>query len=106
MKSHQPTADIISKYVYDRNETHINRSGQTVHEYGYYGDLELNYALLDLAEAGFKRIRTNSETYHLFSTELLSGVSFCEGDVYIVQYQSIEELERARVETIKFYKNN
>lgn len=107
MKDYKDTEKIIYNFISFENGTHLNSRGNTVHEFSRINDNYEAQAQHALMKAGFFPIKTNSSyTVDLFNREMLSNVSFCEGDIYIVQYQTEFEFDAAKANAIQFYQNN
>lgn len=105
---YKETEKLISRFVSGEIGTHKSVTGLTVHEYrGFdstHGFPEIRHLIKN---HGFESIPTGSNyCAECFSREMLSCVSSCEGDVYIVQYESAEEMEAERQRAIEFYTNN
>jgi hypothetical protein len=108
MKTYKETEKLIVRFVSDEIGTHQNAAGFTVHKYrGFdstHGFPEIRHLIKN---HGFESIPTGSNyCAECFSREMLSCVSSCEGDVYIIQYESIEELESEKKRAEEFYANN
>jgi hypothetical protein len=104
---YKETEGLISKYISNETGSHRSHSGNTVHRYFRLNDYSIDRVSAVLMENGFTTIPTgSSHTREFFSEKYLSNVTYCEGDFYIVQFESPQELHEQREKSIAWYKEN
>lgn len=104
---YKETEELISKYISNETGSHKSDSGHTVYRYFRLNDYSIDRVSAALMENGFTTIPTNSShTWEFFSERYLSNVTYCEGDFYIVQFETLQELAEQREKSIAWYKEN
>lgn len=101
---YKETEKLITKVISNEVGTHLNMWGKLVHEYFGFNDESLDHMFWILTDSGFEVMESCSHCIEFWSVKYLSSVSFCEGDVYIVQFETIDEFEQSKEQTIQFYK--
>ena len=89
--------------------THENKFGDTVYRFFKIGfsNYNVDVAFHRLVNNGYNVIETKSNhTFDMFNEKTLSNVSQCEGDFYIVLFDSIDDFNRHKDLANKFYKDN
>ena len=104
--TYKDTEKLIEKYIGHETGTHES-NGHIIHKYFRLSNWSIDSVSAILVSNGFKPIQTSSSyTRDFFSEKYLSEVSYCEGDFYIVQYDSVEDLNAGKNRAIEFYKEN
>ena len=104
--TYKDTEKLIERYIGYETGTHES-NGHTVHRFFRIDSYSIDRVAMALRNNGFTTIPTSSSyTRDFFSEKYLSEVSYCEGDFYIIQYDSIEDLVAGKKRGIKFYKEN
>lgn len=94
--------DILDKYI-DMNYVsyHRNIIGIEVARYSDHIDFSYDY-MEELRNIGFEKIADND----VMSEKYLCGISYCEGDVMVVYYESVNQFNEEKQRAIEFHKNN
>ncbi|WP_346938124.1 hypothetical protein [uncultured Clostridium sp.] len=79
------------------------REGSTLY-YGMASNSDLFYS--KCKECGFDNVEFNYYQVALFNDELLSTISYTEGDVYLEVFETKESYLEGKEKFIKWYKEN
>lgn len=98
----KPIYDILNKYI-DMSyvQYHKNVNGIEIAKYSDSRDYS-PYYMCELCRIGFEWVEYND----IMSAEYLCGISYCEGDLMIAYYKDIDEFNKEKERTIKFYRDN
>ena len=101
--------NLLRGCITDELSTHKSKDGFIVHRYFKLGfsDSPGLTAALRLKGNGYKSVNTHSNhSFDMFNENMLSNVSYCEGDFYIVVFESLEDFNSHKQSAIEFYKEN
>lgn len=98
----------INFIVYSGNN-HKNREGKTVYSYAYNPFRDV-YHFQQKVENFFKNGKQlptgNSHIFDFYDVENLINISYCEGDVYVLFFDSINDLKNSVKSAMQFYAEN
>lgn len=100
--------NLLNGCITNELSTHESKDGFLVHRYFKlgYGSQDIT-AAIRLRTNGYEAINTNTGlSFDMFNEKTLSNVSYCEGDVGIVVFGSLEEFNKNKQSAIEFYKEN
>lgn len=76
-----------------------NRHGDYMLSGHWFSDLSYQFA----EKCKFDLVQINGYSSYAYSDEQLAVFTYCEGDIYLTPYETKEEYEKEKQETINFY---
>lgn len=94
-------------FIASNGESHKNREGKTVYHYSYnlFKD-SFNFQMDVQAALKGEILPTGTACFEFFNLEYIVNISYCEGDVYAVFFETEKELKEAIKNTMQYYEDN
>ena len=94
-------------FIVPAKSSHKNREGKTVYHYSYNILKDSFNFQMDVQRVlTGKILPTGCDAFEFFNLEYLVNLSYCEGDVYAVFFETEKELKETIKSTMKYYEEN